>query len=187
MNNNTNRGTGAGGANTNKSGKYYETKVDIETTLLNEYNFYKIKTNSKLSYIKKTENKNNIYYFKQGGLKKFLEQRGKTIYRNPYMAVVKETNDNKHLIIFEVKNQTVSGSVDTKLWSGYTFRREYQKCLGEEYTIDYIFILSDYFKLEFEKNPKFQLLSEILEEQNINVIFGSDDDYLDKITKLIIN
>ena len=180
-----NRGTGAGGANTNRSGKPYEEKVDIESYLINNNSFYKVK--DKCNYLQKTDNNNITYYFKQGNLKKFLAKRGKNIFRNPDMAILKEHDDRKHLIIFEVKNQNVSGSVDTKLWSGYTFRREYQKCLGDEYKIDYVFILSDYFKLEFDVNPKFKMLSEILEEQNIDVLFGSDNDYLENILKLIVD
>ena len=183
-----NRGTGAGGANTNKSGKTYEDKVDIENILIGKHNFDKcLNKKPNYTYLENTAGERNIRFFKQGNLKKYFATKGIILYRFPDMAIIKETENKKHLIIFEVKNQTVAGSVDTKLWAGESIRREYELCVGEEYKVDYIFILSDYFKIEFATNPKFKILAKIHEEQGIKHMFGSEDDYMEKMIELVMN
>lgn len=182
-----NRGTGAGGSNTNKNGKSYEDKVDIEQKLIDIEFFLKIQ-NKNINYSSKKLYNKVVYYFKQANLKKYLQLNGITIYRNPDIAYLKEYNDGKkHLTIFEIKNQNGSGSVDTKLWAGIGLKEEYEICLGKDYTIDYNFILSDYFKNQFDISPKFKILKKILLKHNINILYGSDEDYEETMIKLIIN
>lgn len=182
-----NKGSGAGGTNTNKNGKSYEKEVDIEEFLITTECFEKVNKNN-ITYCSKVYDDRVVYYFKQANLKRFLQLNKITIYRNPDIACLKKYNDGRnYLIIFEIKNQNVSGSVDTKLWAAIGLKEEYVICLPEDYKIDYMFILSDYFKIQFDKSPKFKILEKILNKYKINIFYGNNKNYKTDMVKLIIN
>ena len=115
-----NKGTGAGGKNTNIYGKKFEDKTNNENKLIDDgfikesYYFYKI-----------FENK-TIYFTLQNGLKLFIKSKYDIdIFRCPDEAYIIETIDGEIIIkILEKKEQNVEGSVETKLWSSPSLKRE---------------------------------------------------------------
>jgi hypothetical protein len=201
-NNNTNdtlhvnKGTGAGGSNTNLYGKKFEEKTNNETRLI-EQGFSKISLDNKnknkkaFNYylFKKTEDKKIIFVL-QSGLKMYMKQiYNIELFRCPDEAYIFEYNDGTKIIkILEKKEQCVEGSVETKLWSGPSLKREYELILGDHFIVHYGFCVSSFLKQKFVSNEKkYNILSQILNENNITVLFGDDIDYFDNFDKWLNN
>jgi hypothetical protein len=176
-----NRGTGAGGSNTNKNGLSYE-----ELTEINDSDRYitkdtiKIK-NKKISQVE-IDSKPFIKVIK-GELKfymmyinKFNIDSEKSL--QPDECYIDE--ENKTINIIEKKFQQSSGSVDEKIQTG-DFKRWFYKEQYPEYTIKYCYCLSDWFKQK-RYNPEFRYLK----NHNIKVFYGSDDLYVDKLLDWIL-
>ena len=73
-----NKGTGAGGTNTNYYGKHFEDKTNNQTRLLNDgyikHSFvYKKQTNAYGYYLSKTFEDKKIVFVLQNGLKKYMK------------------------------------------------------------------------------------------------------------------
>jgi len=178
-----NRGTGAGGANTNVSGKTFESVTDIYPILI-ENGFEKIKiNNSKYGYClyKKVDDK-KFYFVSQSGLRSFIKKfHDKQLFRFPDEAFIVSHADGKHtLYVLEKKNQTVEGSVDTKLYAGQGFKLEYEDVLGDSFTVEYAFCLSDFFR-----QSKYKRMFKVLSKQSIRVFFASDVNYFDNVREWI--
>lgn len=122
-----NKGTGAGGANTNYYGKQFEEKTNPDEAYIIEY-----------------------------------------------------TSGRKIIKILEKKEQNVEGSVETKLWSGPSLKREYELVLGPEFEVFYGFCVNKFLKNKFISNEKkYTILNTILTENNISVLFGEDENYFE--------
>jgi len=184
-----NRGTGAGGANTNKSGKTFEQKTENESRLL-AAGFIKKpiveKNKAKFNYFleRSISPTSSIVYLTQGALKLYFKSVFSVeMHRCPDEAYLFRQEDNYLLKILEKKNQNVAGSVDTKLMAGNGFIRDYKKCLskattGKTFDVQYAFCISDFLKQDYISDcQKFRNLREILEEDGIAVLFGDDEDY----------
>lgn len=179
-----NKGTGAGGANTNFFGKKFENITCNEERLREKG--YKPTALAKTYYLfKKNDDDGSIAYFmKQTTLKVFVKHHYNIdLFRCPdecYITVFKD--GKKHIKILEKKHQRVEGSVESKLWCGNSFKREYQIVLGEDFTVEYGFCVNDYLKKKVVSDTKkFVTLRKILEEDKIEVLFGNDDDYFEKL------
>lgn len=155
-----NRGTGAGGENTNKNGLKFE-----DVTSLDDF-----KNKEFINLKKKLFKHFNI------DTKKINGGHG---CKKPDECFLSE--QNKNIFIIEKKNQQCSGSVCEKIQSPEFKIWFYNKHLGQEYKIIYIYCLSDWFK----EHCKEEL--EYLKEKNIPVFFGNDTDYKTKIINFIIN
>jgi hypothetical protein len=82
------------------------------------------------------------------------------------------------IYILEKKEQHVDGSIKTKLWSGPSLKREYELVLGEYFEVFYGFCVNKFLQNKLiSKNPKYTILNIILNENNIKVLFGDDDNY----------
>jgi hypothetical protein len=170
-----NKGTGAGGANTNKNGLRYEDITHIPT-LLN------IESTKKIFG---TGNNDHYYVYeqyvilKQSGLHKYLQ--------HDYVKCEKKTNpdeciidaDNRVLYIIEKKFQQCNGSVDEKIQTGH-YKKWFYKKQYPTYTIVYIYVLSDWFK-----QKKYRPEMEYLHNINIHVLFGSDPNYITNLLNLL--
>jgi hypothetical protein len=188
-----NNGTGAGGKNTNIYGKKFEEKTNNENNLIDDgytINHYcKLKNKYNYYLFKNYENK-TIYFTLQNGLKKFIKYKYNIdIFRCPDEAYIIEMNNGKKIIkILEKKEQRVEGSVETKLWSSPSLKREYELILGEEFKIEYSLCLSNFLTKKFKSfEIKFQILKKILDEHNIEVLYGDDNDYFIKLNEWINN
>jgi len=159
----SNKGTGAGGANTNITGKKFEDKTDNLSVLLvagyvkKDYYLYK-------SFDDKT-----ITYVSQRGLKKYMNAMYNIdIFRNPDEAYIIEYKNGKKVIkILELK-------------------REYEIILGNNFEVKYSYTVNDFLKQSILSNKKkYEVLNIILQENNICVFFGDDEDYFELLNKWV--
>lgn len=177
-----NRGTGAGGAKTNKNGLPYEELTELkederyknlEMIQINKKKMHKVKID-KNEYIKVTKNELKTYMLHN---KKFNEKSEKTL--QPDECYIDETN--KVINIIEKKFQQCAGSVDEKIQTG-PFKIWFYKEQYPEYHIKYCYCLSDWFK-----HNKYKPEMRYLNKNNIKVFWGSDKEYKTKIIDWIIN
>jgi hypothetical protein len=187
-----NKGTGAGGANTNKTGKKFEEKTSNRERLL-EMGFIENVTqkyNQRFVYLHKIMEEYSIVFVEQGDLQKYIKHNyNLDLFRNPDEAYIIEYNDGRKVIkILEKKAQNVDGSVETKLWSGPSLKREYEIALEELFEVEYCFCVSEFLQKKILSNDKkYVILNIILQESNIQVLFGDDENYFDILDKWITN
>ena len=108
-----NKGTGAGGANTNLYGKKFEEKTDNQPRLL-EVGYTKHKLNKTKTYdyyLSKIDEEKSIVFVLQNGLKIYMKLKYNIeLFRCPDEAYIIEYNTGKKVIkILEKKEQNVSG------------------------------------------------------------------------------
>jgi hypothetical protein len=158
-----NKGTGSGGANTNYYGKKFEENTNNQIRLLNtgyiKHKFTKPKKRYNF-YLSKTFEDKTIIFVSQNGLKMYMKNKHDIeLFRCPDEAYIIEYKSGKKVIkILEKKEQNVEGSVETKLWSGPSLKREYELMLGDDFEVHYGFCVSDFLKKKFmssEKNIKY--------------------------------
>lgn len=193
-----NKGTGAGGANTNYYGKKFEEKTNNYIRLLERgYIENSFTTNQKKVYervkrpqdyfLSKEFDDKTIIFVLQNGLKKYLKNKYSIeIFRCPDEAYIIEYNTGKKIIkIIEKKEQNVSGSVETKLWASPSLKREYELVLGNEFEVEYCLCVNFYLQnLLLSNNNKYVILNKILVENKINILFGDDDNYFETLDGL---
>ena len=184
-NNIKNKGTGAGGSNTNKNGLPYEELTDLHDriTILEENKY-----SSKIVFDKKSRksivNKKSFILTKQCNLFKCMKDDIDTNIekahgcKNPDECYIDK--ELKNMIIIEKKFQQCGGSVcekiqtpDFKLW-------QYSRSFPD-YKIIYIYCLSDWFK----ENCKAEL--EYLDFKGIPYFWGNSKTYKDDIINFILN
>lgn len=183
-----NRGTGAGGANTNHHGKRFEDKTNNLQRLLKmgyiKNSFTKNPTNKYDYYLSKTfdEEKKTIVFVEQNGFKKYMKNKYNIdSYRCPDEAYIIEYASGRKVVkILEKKAQNVEGSVEDKLLNGAAFVRMYQLRLGSDFEVCYGFCVSEFLKKKIlSDKQKYIDLRTILNENNIAVLFGDDEDYFE--------
>lgn len=180
-----NRGTGAGGANTNYYGKKFEDKTNNENRLLEqEYikNTYGKNPKKYDYYLSKTFENKNITFVLQNGFKTYMKNKyGIDLFRCPDEAYIIEYNNGKKVIkILEKKEQNVQGSVEMKLWSAPSLKREYELVLENKFEIHYGFCVNEFLKKKLiSKDIKYVILNKIFDENNIIVLFGDDENYFE--------
>jgi hypothetical protein len=168
-----NRGTGAGGAATNASGKPFEELTSIEPKLL-ELGFQHAKAGKK-SYL----TKDNVAFLTQGTLKAYVKQEfDKNVNRNPDEAYLIKRPDCHVLRILEKKNQNGAGSVSDKLLNGPSFVEYYEWALGEGFKVEYAYCLSPFLEELYKKDT---FLQHVYTKHNIQVFFSSDPEYFTKV------
>jgi hypothetical protein len=184
-----NRGTGAGGAATNISGKSFEDKTNNEERLIaagwtrhrmggGKYSFYLQSPDGQMKFVS------------QSGLKAYAATVwGKELFRCPDEAYISNTSAGIVLKILEKKNQNGPGSVDQKLGLGNWFKREYTKALGDSIVgVEYAFCISSYLKNEYTSTTtKWAVMRDLLAEDRVTVLFGDDADYFHNLDTWISN
>lgn len=189
-----NKGTGAGGANTNYYGKKFEEKTNNQQRLLEmgytKNSFTKKPKKEYDYYLSKSIDDKTIVFVLQNGLKMYMKNKYNIeLFRCPDEAyIIEYTSGRKVIKILEKKEQNVEGSVETKLWSGPSLKREYELILGAEFEVYYGFCVSEFLKKKFVSNEKkYTILNTILKESNIAVLFGDDENYFETIDNWINN
>jgi hypothetical protein len=189
-----NNRTGAGGANTNFYGKNFEEKTNNQKRLLEsgytKNSFTKKQKQTYDYYLSKIFEDKTIVFVLQNGLKIYMKNKYNiNLFRCPDEAyIIEYTSGRKVIKILEKKEQIVDGSVETKLWSGPSLKREYELVLGSGFEVFYGFCVSEFLKNKFISNEKkFIILNEILSENNIAVLFGDDENYFETIDNWINN
>jgi hypothetical protein len=165
-----NKGTGAGGANTNYYGKQFEEKTNNEKKLL-EIGYTLIKKTIKAYdyYLSKTFEDKTVVFALQNGVKHYMKNKYNIdLFRCPDEAYIIECTSGRKIIkILEKKEQNVEGSVETKLWSGPSLKREYELILGPEFEVFYGFCVNNFLKNKIISNEKkYTTLNTILEDEN---------------------
>ena len=181
-----NKGTGAGGANTNYFGKKFEEKTSNQIRLINDgYTKHSFTKNQKKAYnyyLSKSFEDKTIVFVLQNGLKMYMKNKYNIeLFRCPDEAYIIEYDNGKKVIkILEKKEQNVEGSVETKLWSGPSLKREYELVLGDDFDVHYGFCVSEFLKKKIISNEKkYTILNTIFNENNIAVLFGDDENYFE--------
>lgn len=184
-----NRGTGAGGANTNYHGKRFEEQTFNQNTLMEDgYEKKYIAKSNTQYYLCKNDEEKTVVFVSQNGLKQYIKYKyGIELFRNPDEAYIIEYASGRKVIkVLEKKEQNVEGSVETKLWSGVALKREYEIVLGSEFEVCYGFCVSIFLKNKLTStDKKYVILNQIFAEYNIEVLFGEDDDYFSRLTRWI--
>ena len=170
-----NKGTGAGGSNTNKNGLSYEklTDLDDRITILEESKIgIKIKFDDKGCLVKTK----CLFKYMKDEINTNIEKAHGC--KNPDECYIDESL--KHIFIIEKKYQQCSGSVCEKIQTPDFNLWQYSRTFPK-YNIIYIYCLSDWFK----QNCIAEL--EYLDFKNIRYFWGSSETYKDDIINFIIN
>jgi hypothetical protein len=197
-----NKGTGAGGANTNKNGKAFEDLTSNEPRLLAN-GFTKSVIPGKKGkydyYLEKPTADGSVVYLTQGGMASyFMWKFSIEMVRHPDEAYLIQHGDTYTLRVLEKKNQNVQGSVDTKLLAGPGMLEEYELCIDESllkgghaasampknpaFTVQYAFCLSAFLKAQYVSDAKkWRLMRAINARHGIEVLFGEDEDYYERL------
>jgi len=182
-----NRGTGAGGANTNVNGKSFEEKTSNEQRLLStgfiKKNIPGYKGKNAYYLVKEMSTTESITYLTQGGLKAYFEHFfKKEMCRQPDEAYLFRNGTTYTLKVLEKKNQNTAGSVDTKLLAGPGFIEEYQILLGDAFTVHYAFCISAFLKKDYVSDTvKYKALRTINERHGIKALYGDDANYYETL------
>jgi len=197
------KNVGAGGMNTNVFGKRFEFKTNNKERLLTKGFIKKVfgnlnyltnaytnaNTNANINTNEKIRQNKNIVFVLQKGLKKYMMHKYNIeLFRCPDEAyIIEDKVLNKTVVkILEKKEQRVEGSMETKLWSGPSLKREYELMLGKSFEVHYGFCVSTFLKKKLESDmPKYVILRQIWRENNIEVLFGDDEDYFEKLDEWI--
>jgi hypothetical protein len=187
-----NKGTGAGGAETNVSGLSFEMQTCNQMNLVKQGFSKVIMSKGKSTYYLKysfDDLQVEIYYASKKGFTRLIQTLfDVSIFREPDEAyIIHYLVDDKYDVkIIEKKNQNTPGSVEDKLLAGNTIRKIYQKLLPNKCHVSYAFCISDYLKKNFTSDiVKYKVIREIFEEEGIPLFYGDDIDYFDKINKWI--
>jgi len=183
-----NKGTGAGGANTNLYGKKFEEKTNNEPRLLEQgFTRHNMNTNKHGYYLTKKFKDKEVIYATQSGFKTYMEcefsiPKG-DISRNPdEVYIIKHDDSRLEIKFIEKKEQNVAGSVEDKLMSGPIFKRVYSKLFGGKFKVEYAFCVNNFLKKKLHSpKKKYTTLNEIFVEDGIAVLFGDDDNYFESL------
>lgn len=181
-----NRGTGAGGANTNVTGLAFEDRTSNEPRLLAD-GFVR----SQIEHCKGKEayclTKDDTVFVTQNGLKRYMDKKFDIkICRKPDEAYIRKIGDTYVLKILEKKNQNVGGSVADKLGLGPYFVSLYSDCLGDKFRVEYAFCLCEFLKKEYVSDTQnSKHLRNYNEKHNIRVFFGDDPDYFTRLDEWV--
>lgn len=177
-----NRGYNAGGCNTNINGKNFENKTNNRKQLLNsgyiDYNYY----------LEKRFQDKTIIHVLQHDFKKLMKNKFNIkVFRQPDEAYIIEYKTGEKIIkIIEKKVQNVQGSVETKLWAGPALKKEYEIVLENKFKVYYCFCVNDFLQRKIiSDNNKYIILNKILYDENINIFFGDDINYINDINTWI--
>jgi hypothetical protein len=185
-----NKGSKAGGYLTNVVGKYFENKTNNEHFLL-LIGFQKKEINDAKHgyYLEKKYRDKTIIYVLQTGFKIYMKEHYNIdMFRCPDEAYIITYKRKKpiNVKIIEKKAQNVDGSVETKLWAGNSLKREYEMVLGDKFSVDYAYTLSSYLENKLKSDDyKYYILTQILNESNINIFYGEADNYISEINDWI--
>lgn len=177
-----NKGTGAGGKNTNATGLSFEKKTSIEPLL------HALRFRTKKFKCLESEDQTILYAYKNNLKKIFKQKFDIELTREPDEAFLIKNGNSWILKILEKKNQNGSGSVYDKLYNGVALREEYAWCIGEtrEIKVEYAYCISDWMKNTYNNNSKRnRFLRQYHERNDIKVFYGDDNDYMQRLHKWV--
>jgi len=188
-----NKGTGAGGAKTTHNGLAFEIKTNFEKILL-EQKWEKKFLDKTHYYLELVKNNEFSYWMYQNSFQEFVSKQFKLkkadIFRRPDEVFIKINEKNINIYVIEKKNQNGEGSVEDKLRTGSFIRKEYIKMLApikdSNISVEYGYCVSKFLYDKYlSKKPKYNIMREILEEENIPIFYGEDENYFSNIIEWI--
>ena len=179
-----NKGTGAGGANTNVNGLSYEEKTDLKTEYSNcvineKYHTKKISFHLFINVEFVNANKKAFHKYMESMGEKNASIQPAAGCKEPDEAYIDE--NRKYIYIIEKKFQKGTGSVDEKIQTG-PFKQQHYRKMFPNFKTFYIYCLSDWFK-----RKEYESVLEYLQENNIPIFWGNEIDYKSKIIHFISN
>ena len=172
-----NKGTGAGGSNTNKNGLPYEFLTDLNDS------FTIIKTNKFSKNIMFNNYKKEFIRTEKSNLFKHMNRPADAT-RDGHGCIRPDEcyidEFNKNIFIIEKKFQQTNGSTCEKIQTPKFKIWQYSRTFPQ-YNIVYIYCLCEWFKT----NCKAEI--EYLDFMNIPYFWGNDDTYKENIINFIIN
>lgn len=173
-----NKGTGAGGSNTNKYGLSYENLTDLKEkyTVICKSPYKLIKFDNCDKIFVKAD-KHNFYKF----MKNYMNNDIGKVHgcKNPDECYIDEAN--KIIIYIEKKFQQCNGSICEKIQTA-PFKKKYLECKFPTFKIAYVFCLSNWFI----KNCKTDI-DLLINYYKIPIFWGDNETYKDDIVTYIIN
>lgn len=111
----------------------------------------------------------------------------KILYKEPDEGFIIKNKGNFTVKILEKKNQNVHGSVFEKMYTPVYVRDIcYKKHIGMG-NVEYAYCVNDWIKQLLNKgDAKYTDVMEYYKQNGIQLFFGDDDDYFDKIFNWII-
>lgn len=176
-----NKGTGAGGANTNINGLQFEEVVDLK----DRYESIQTSRNGIGSEVNFKGHLRTFIEVSKSALHKYMEKIGEKNMTLKPAAGCKLPDEayidleKKNIFIIEKKFQQTSGSADEKLQTGL-FKQLHYKELFPNFKIYYMYCLSDWFKRE-------ESALNYLKDCGIPVFWGSSETCKEKIIEFIHN
>jgi len=188
----------AGGKNTNYFGKLFEEKTNNQPILLNneyiKYNLIKKPKKIHHYYLSKILENKIITFTLQNGFKLYMKNKYNideiNLFRHPdEVYIIEDKVKNKIIIkILEKKSQNVEGSVETKLLSSISLKREYELALGNQFEIHYGLCVNNFLKNKISSSEKKYIIWNIIfNENNIKLLFGDDPNYFETLNNWINN
>ena len=174
------RGTGAGGANTNKTGLGYEDSTDLNKLgglkiIKKDQHSMTIKfKNDERQYVK--TDKTNLFKYMRDKMDHNIKRAHGC--KSPDECYIDK--EHKRMFIIEKKFQQTPGSVCEKIQTAHFKSWQYSRTFLD-YTIIYIYCLSDWFK----ENCIAEL--EYLDFMKIPYFWGSSETYKDDIVNFILS
>lgn len=171
------KGTGAGGANTNKTGLSYENKTELSDhyKIIKKHKYsIEVQFNGSSKRFNRTS-KTDLFKHMEKHTNKEVEQAHGC--KQPDECYINEP----YMFIIEKKFQQRSGSVCEKIQTADFKKKQYQKHFPD-YKVEYIYCLSDWYKENCPAEIKYYE-----EEKNIPIFWGNSETYKTDIIKFMIN
>jgi len=166
-----NKGTGAGGPNTNKNGLKFEEVADLK----DRYESIQTSQNGIGSEVKFKGHSLTFIKVSKSALHKYMQKIGEKNMTLKPAAGCKFPDEayidleRNIIFIIEKKFQQESGSVDEKLQTG-CFKQSHYKGLFPKFKIYYMYCLSDWFK-----SDDYESVLKYLKDGGIHVFWGSSE------------
>jgi hypothetical protein len=195
-----NRNKLSGGKNTTTNGKNFENKTINEYIIKNGIKVDILKKQYYYVYSINNDDYNlDILYFQQKSFKLYvLQNYSIELFRHAdeaYIIINKRVPlfaENITIKILEKKHQNSEGSCETKLWASPSLKEEYVIMFDTlPIKIEYGLCLNEFFKQKIQANSKllsskYQILKKILTNHNIPILYGDDDNYLEKLNNWVL-
>lgn len=179
----TNKGTGAGGANTNKNGLAYEELTDLTDKLKKN-----IPIKKGINEVEFEGYERKWIQASKDNLKKYMKEIGELNEQIKPAPGCKEPDEayvdpeQKIVFIIEKKFQQGPGSVDEKIQTSDYKLYHYKKLFPNYNKIYYMYCLSDWFKRDEYTDSLIYL-----EEKKVPVFWGSSESYKQEMIEFIHN
>jgi len=175
--------TTPGGSKTTQNGKHFEHHTDVTTRFL--HLGFEPKENYLEGKIQGVEYK---FTHKKDFKRVMKEKYGLEMTREPDEAFIVSKDGSRPILkVLEKKYQSQEGSVDDKLLAGDGIRKQYQRDVGDRFTVEYAFCVSAFIQsfLQNNKGKHTHFVDIITEDYTIPIFFGEESDYFERLGQWI--